>query len=445
MNKKILILLVSVVLTIGYTYADENKKQEDEFKIYSLRTVKETIFESKPKLYTFKELKDSFIENSKQINLKKLDNKITQKQFESSEQSKDDFMEKIWEMDDDKRELERKKKNIEELLAVDTKIPKGHPKKLKRQTRNSLYDKKDMLEDNIEAIEERIDDMEKQYIMIDFKYESDKLNADYNENSLKSFKQTELLNIKNKIIDILEENINITMKENELKFTSEILDMQRKSYQLGYSDANSLHDLENKVTVITAELKNKKRIIETKLDELAIICGIEKIDGFKLKADFFDNSLESKEAEYYKKNYQKNAYSLEQLEEQAKKITTAKKQLKYRDDSEKDANLMEAKADKLTLQEDIILENIEIAALNMLNNYDNLTSEISKLSLKLNNAKRNLDGNSIKLSLGQISKLDYNKSEFEYQQMKYGTDLMDLNLLRIKILLSAMASGIVKQ
>ncbi len=452
MNKKrFFTFLLSIILLLGHIHADnninnnDNTKDNQKYSIYHLRHFELVQFEPSGKIFTVKELKDSFLENSTSINLQELDNKIKEKQAINSENSKDDLNETIWEMDDDKREMEKAKKDIEEILAIDSKLPKTHPKKLPSQTRLSLYNKKDMLNDNIEAMEERISDLEKNYIMVDFKYESDKLNAEYNKNSLESFKKTELLNIDNKILDILENDTTRDMKEQELDFMKTLLNMQKKSYNLGYTDLNTLKEFESKVTICKNELSSIQKQLNAKLDDLSIICHTERIDGLKLNSAFFDTTLASKDLTYYKKSYKKNSYQLDLIDNQVKKMKTVNSQLDYRDDSQSDAELIESKADKASLQKKAIMDNVELGASKLISSYETLDSEKKKIALKITEAKRKKEANYKKFQLGYISKLDYTKSTFEYIQTDSSIRLINLKLKRIKNLLEAMASGIVQK
>ncbi len=443
MNRKILfILYFSLMLMIGYNYADEshlvkkNNTNNENILQYDLRIYEQNKDKEDYKYYTIKEIKDQFLINSKNISMQELDSEMLKLQAQSSKDSRTDLQDNIWDLQNNVDDM------YEKIDAIDAAISNPLTPQIKIP---ELLKNKEKLEDSIDNLNEKIDSMEKSYIMLDFKHTTDKLNAEYNKASLESFKKTELLNLDNKILDILETNINRKMKENELEFMQDTLKIQRLSFKLGYTDQNTLKDFENKVINAEKDYDSLQKQLYTKINELEIICGIKKIDGLTINKKYFDTKLPSNKASYYKEQFKKNAYSVELLNKQIKEMDKTTRKLKGSYNGYTDSKIMKSNKEKSELQKDTILENLEIGAMKMISSYDTLKTEINKLTLNLDNSKRKLDGNRIKLSLGHISKLDYDKSELEYNQMKFGLDIMNLKLLKIKLMLDGMANGIVNK
>ncbi len=395
--------------------------------------------------YTADELKNSFLETSKLLDVQKLENELTMYEYEQSEKSKKSLKNKIRDALAAISDMQIKIGQTEEALRLDDSLPAGHPQKLSPMERATMVQNKKQLEETADSYEDNLRDMRKNYVMLDFQYEMNKLNASYSDKSLEAFRKSELLTIDGKLLDLMELNINIKMKIKELWFMRATRDRQRQSAELGYVPWSTLESFETDVAVVEQELRAMQKQSDAKLEELAFLCGVDHIDQLTVERTFSDKWLVSYDPVYYRKKYQENTYEIDLMEDQFDQMHETEKDLKKKANAKTDSYIMDTKERKGRLQKDILLDNVELGALQLIGNYQNVEDERSKHLLKVSESKRILDIHREEYELGQISEQKYKQSELKYVQLYMSLELMDLQLVRLKLLLDAMAEGIVRQ
>ncbi len=454
MNKNLsLLMLVFLLLSSNYIHGDEKiikeksnpNLEEKEYIIFDLRTYDKFKEDKDKKIYSPEDIKNSFFEHNKDMSLQELDAKMKEYQAKSSSEKREDLRNNIWDLRGNQEDLYEKAENIEDMIALNASLPDTDPNKLPPQKIAELDAQQSSLEESADDMNENIKKMETNYVMLDFKQITDELNAEYNEDSIESFKKTQGLNIDTKVLDIVETEISIRMKENELKFLRCMLQMQKRSFELGYMDESSIKEAEERVDLSKKDLEGIKTSLNTKLDELELLSGIKKIDGLKIDKAFFDINILSKKPRYYRDKYEKNSYQIKLLEDQVKEMEKATKKLKTSYDAGTDTKIMDTNKQKTEVQKEIILDGVEMGALSLTAGFDNLFDEKEKLALKIEAANRKTENNKIRFSLGYISKLDLIKSNFESSQLTYAGEVLDMKIIRLKLLLNAMANGIVQK
>ncbi len=443
MNRKIGLLLCIVLLLSFYPLHAEDAA-EQKYIMYTFRTYQDEEKHNYQNYY-LDDLKDKFIENSKKIDSKKIDNEILTFEADNSEKSKKDLKSSISDMQSSIYSLEDKEEQLTDVLDFDSMLPPTHPNKLSQLERENLEAQIDQISDSISSYEKNLDDMKKNYIMLDFKLANDNLNVEYKTVDLEHFIKTELLSIDSKVLDILEENVNKSMKENELEYMSGVLTVQKKSYELGYTDGNTIMELEKKIDLLNKDISSINNKIYSKLDELAIITGVEYIDGLIFYTYYFNEELISTDAAYYRDKFEENAYQFDLMDEQIKAMDDTEEKLRKKSKTKIDADIMNAKKRKTVIYTDSLLNEIELGAFNLISNYNAVNLEREKHLLTIEERARKNDLEKIKLDLGYISKFDYDASTFEYLQLSTSTELMNLKLVRIRLLLDSMAEGVVQK
>ncbi len=417
---------------------DPNKKVRTDKK-------KENKPKRKKKLYTIDELKKAMYKNNKNISMQELENRLKKLESYNSRRQKNDLADKIDDLKSNARDLRSKSNDIDEAIENNNKLADNDPHKIPPQQIAELKAKQAEINKGKNKIDDNLDEMEKNYIMLDFKHMTNELHVDYNRESLESFKESQYLNLKIKILDILEANYNKLIKENELSFMKSNYKMQEKSFELGYTDENTLKEFKKKIEAGVKDLESIEDQINYKLDELEIICGIDVIDGFKIDKKFFKTKLKSDDPNYYKDKYENHSYQFDLLSDSVDEMDRTSRRLRDVSNAHLESDIMETNSQKTALQKSIILENVKIGAINLLSGYNKLTAEKEKHQLKMDSSEDKVKNNQLRFKLGHISKLDFNTSEFEYSQLEYASEIIDLKLLRIKILLDAMANGIVNK
>ncbi len=451
MKKNLIISFIIILLAFNYGYADEITDKEEveektiQTKLYPLKIYNKSTYYGKSRYYTLEDIKEAFVKNNKNIDIKRLDNEIAEYEYENSKESKEDLRKKIRDLEITIADLETKYRDIEKTLAFDNMLPEGHPNKLPYETRSRLSAQSAQLSNSIVTYGENLKSMKENYIMLDLKTGTSELNYEYSDEALEDFIKSEKLSIDIKILDILETNVKMKMKASEINFMNEMLKAQKISYELGYIDFNALMDFESKIKVLNDEFDLLNEDINSKLYELSIISGFERIDGLRISDDFFNSELQSKESNYYAEKYKENSYQFDLIDKQAGKLAIAERDLKEREEDSTDAKIMNAKKRKALIQKESILENIKLGASKLISGYNTVSLEKSKNEINLSEAKRKLKMEKMKYSLGYLSRINYNKSAFKTNQMESSMEILELKLVYFKKMLDAMADGIAQK
>ncbi len=447
MKKKIwMIFLILSMLNIYSIYAEEkDKREKEEVEVYQLRRYDKKEDKKNYTSYDYEELKTSFRETNKNIDIKKIEQEILRYEYQDAGNQKDNLSSKITELENKKSALESQLFQLNQLIIMDDNLPDGHPNKMTAEERQNAIQNSIKMQEGISTYGENLVDMRKKYILLDFKVVSDRINLSYNKDSLESFIKAEELNFNQKIIDIIKLHISREMKEEELGFLDTVLYAQNISYELGYSDIDSINNIQIKRQILKTDITALNREINLKLRELSILSGIDNISGIKVKKSFFNTKLKSTDATYYVEGYKKHAYEFQMIDKQLKAMDSSQRQLSGAEDGELDSNMMKARIKKLEIRKNAITDSVESGSLKLLAGYEKVVLNKDKHRINLTSSEREKNRSYIRYSLGHMSRIEYNQLAIKYMQLKKAEKLIDLEMLNLKLMLDAMAKGIVQK
>ncbi len=440
-NKKVIVLFIILSCFVFFNCAslfiraDEGEKIEKESFTYIKKIDEKKQNLPSSEYMTIKEIEKVFVENSKSIKLEKLKQDLKQETLISDEEKLEKLEKNIKDVEKSKSDLEEKLDEINRNLDISHLLPS--------ETVESLEEKKEKAIDGIEKYDENLEEMRKNYILLDYKMSSNSVDLSNRENSLEDFIESEINNLEKKILDIVELDKLIIMKNDEYKFIKNLYDMNKITYKLGFIDKMTLIELQNSLDEIDIDIESMNTSFNDKFDEIAFIIGVDDLNGIKLEKNYFDYELKSYVYSYYVKKCLSENQNIALMNEKIDLIGDT--EIELRDDYENDADILEVNKKQAEINKKSIRDSLEIASKKMLSAYKKLEKEKSKLILKQDLLLKKKSANDLTYSLGYMSKLDCDKLEFEFEQVEKSINLLEIKMLRIKKALDSLASGIIQK
>ncbi len=449
-NKTIVLsiaLIIAVVFSSSglYLMADDSEKTNQDKYTYIKRISEIKNDKTKPKYMSLEEIEKTFINNSSSLELEKINEKTKRYTMINDREKLDKLEESIDKLEIDKNNSNSQLSTITTILNNDDMLPPGHPNKLTPLERQTYIENKAKLIAAINTMVENLDNMRKNYIMLDYKHYSNFLDLSYSKKSFENFTKIELQNLKSKLIDIVEKDKILNMKNDELEFMTDMYNVNKLSYELGFVDKMTLLESKNRLDEIEIEIKNMEGEIDNVFDELSMIIGVDYIYGIKLEKDFFDYKLKSTESSYYKEKYIENSFNIPLMKKQINLLRDTESELRDETNFETDADILSLNKKKAEINKNNIEDMVEMAARKMISGYKELEKEKDKLSIKRTFLLRKIALNDLKYSLGYISELDCKKTNFEYKQVENSIYLIEVKMIGIKTSLENLADGIIQK